>query len=126
MTHFQPVTGRGDDARLGPEGFRALALALPETTEEPHFEKTSFRVRKKIFATMAPEKAEAVVKLTPDDQQIFCGNSGGALEPVPGKWGAQGWTAIALDGASTSLVEDVLTRAYATVAPRTLARQVGG
>lgn len=29
---------------------RHLALSLPETTEEPHFEKTSFRVKKKIFA----------------------------------------------------------------------------
>jgi len=31
------------------EAFRKLALGYPETTEEPHFEKTSFRVRKKDF-----------------------------------------------------------------------------
>ena len=31
--------------------FRKLALSFPEATEEPHFEKTSFRVKKKIFAT---------------------------------------------------------------------------
>lgn len=30
---------------------RKLALSFPEVTEEPHFEKTSFRVKKKIFAT---------------------------------------------------------------------------
>jgi hypothetical protein len=30
---------------------RTLALALPETHEEPHFDLTSFRVGKKIFAT---------------------------------------------------------------------------
>lgn len=29
------------------EIFRELALSFPETTEEPHFEKTSFRVKKK-------------------------------------------------------------------------------
>lgn len=34
------------------EEVRAFALALPEVTEEPHFEKASFRVRGKIFATM--------------------------------------------------------------------------
>lgn len=31
---------------------RRFALSLPETTEEPHFEKSSFRVRGKIFATV--------------------------------------------------------------------------
>jgi predicted DNA-binding protein (MmcQ/YjbR family) len=30
---------------------RQFALSLPETTQEPHFEKTSFKVRKRIFAT---------------------------------------------------------------------------
>lgn len=34
------------------EEVRAFALALPEVTEEPHFEKASFRVRGKIFATV--------------------------------------------------------------------------
>ena len=31
--------------------FRKLALSFPEATEGPHFEKTSFRGKKKIFAT---------------------------------------------------------------------------
>jgi hypothetical protein len=30
---------------------RAYALSLAEVTEEPHFDRTSFRVRGKIFAT---------------------------------------------------------------------------
>jgi hypothetical protein len=33
---------------------RRLALALPATTEEPHFNFTSFRVNGKIFATAPP------------------------------------------------------------------------
>jgi len=33
---------------------RTLALALPEATEAPHFQYTSFRVRGKIFATAPP------------------------------------------------------------------------
>ncbi len=28
------------------ETFRKIALSFPEATEEPHFEKTSFRVKK--------------------------------------------------------------------------------
>lgn len=33
---------------------RRLALSLPETTEEPHFDYASFRVRGKIFVTVPP------------------------------------------------------------------------
>jgi hypothetical protein len=37
------------------EAVRFYALSLPETTETPHFERTSFRVAGKIFATALPE-----------------------------------------------------------------------
>ena len=37
------------------ETARRFALSLPETTEEPHFEMSSFRVRGKIFATVPPD-----------------------------------------------------------------------
>jgi len=36
---------------------RRLAMSLPEVTEEPHFEYTSFRVRGKIFALAARMRA---------------------------------------------------------------------
>jgi hypothetical protein len=34
---------------------RRLAMSLPEVTEEPHFDRSSFRLRGKIFATVAPD-----------------------------------------------------------------------
>ena len=34
---------------------RRFALGLPEATEEPHFDLSSFRVRGKIFATVPPD-----------------------------------------------------------------------
>jgi hypothetical protein len=34
--------------------FRKLALSFPEATEEPHFEKTSFRVKRKFSPPMMP------------------------------------------------------------------------
>ena len=37
------------------EEARRFALSLPEATEEPHFEKSSFRIRGKIFATVPPD-----------------------------------------------------------------------
>lgn len=111
---------------MTPSDFQHLALGFPEATEAPHFDKTSFRVRKKIFATMAPERAEAVLKLTPHDQAVFFGQGDGAVYPVKGKWGEQGWTAIDLQAATTTLVIDALTSAYCTVAPKKLAELAGG
>jgi hypothetical protein len=43
--------------------FRKLALAFDETEEKPHWEKASFRVKKKIFATLDEKKHLAVLKL---------------------------------------------------------------
>jgi hypothetical protein len=40
---------------------RKRALQLPEVEEAPHFEKTSFRVRKKIFATFDAEETTATL-----------------------------------------------------------------
>jgi hypothetical protein len=45
--------------------FRKLALSLPEASEAPHFERASFRVGKKIFATMTADGAEAMVRVAP-------------------------------------------------------------
>ena len=40
---------------------RKLALALPESEESPHFQRTSFRVRGKIFATAEQEHLHVFV-----------------------------------------------------------------
>jgi len=50
------------------EDVRRFALSLPEATEEPHFEYTSFRVRRKVFAT-APLSGEHVHIFLSDDQR---------------------------------------------------------
>ena len=40
------------------ETFRKIALSFPEATQEPHLEITSFRVNKKIFATLNVKEKE--------------------------------------------------------------------
>ena len=35
---------------------REFALSVPDATEEPHFDMSSFRVRGKIFATVLPDE----------------------------------------------------------------------
>jgi hypothetical protein len=43
---------------------REFALSLPEVTEEPHFDYSSFRVRKKIFVTVPLEEDRIHVFVT--------------------------------------------------------------
>lgn len=103
------------------ENLRALALALSEATEEPHFEKSSFRVKKKIFCTVDQGKRQAVLKLNENDQSVFCAYDPEAVYPVAGAWGKKGWTTFELSKTHTDLFKDALVTAYCTVAPKKLA-----
>jgi hypothetical protein len=66
---------------------RRFALSLPETTEEPHFEKSSFRVRGKIFATVPPGGKHLHVLVEPDEAKALIVEAPDAFETtgrVPG------------------------------------------
>jgi hypothetical protein len=52
---------------MTPNALRRFALSLPEAHEEPHFERTSFRVKKKIFTTMTPDGEQAMVRVSAPD-----------------------------------------------------------
>lgn len=104
--------------------FRELALSFPEVTEVPHFEKTSFRVKNKIFATLDRENNRACIRLSPIDQDVFSAFDKQIVYPVANKWGKQGWTLVELNKVRKDLFRDVLTCGYCTVAPRKLAELV--
>jgi predicted DNA-binding protein (MmcQ/YjbR family) len=100
--------------------FKKLALSFPETTEQPHFEKTSFRVRKKIFATLDEKENRATLKLNEIDQDVFTKVAPEAVSPVPNKWGKQGWTFVHLGKVRSEIFSDALTTAFCEVAPKRL------
>jgi predicted DNA-binding protein (MmcQ/YjbR family) len=97
------------------EIFRTLALAFPEATEEPHFEKTSFRIKKKIFASFDEKNNHAVLKLNEIDQSVFCASSEMIFYPIPNKWGKQGWTIVELAKVRPEMFEDALKLSYQNV-----------
>ncbi|GAB3264511.1 hypothetical protein GCM10027347_31620 [Larkinella harenae] len=103
------------------ETFRQLALALPEAVEQPHFEKTSFRVARKIVATLDEPNLRACLKLSESDQDLFSVFDKTVIYPVPNKWGKQGWTFIELQKVPEEMLRDALTAAYCAVAPKRLA-----
>ena len=96
--------------------FRQLALSFAGTEEQPHFEKTSFRVKKKIFATHAAGSHIICVKLSEVDQSVFCAFDKTIIYPVDNKWGKQGWTLVDLQKVRKTMLKDILTTAYHEVA----------
>lgn len=104
--------------------FRKLSLSFPETTEEPHFEKTSFRVKKKIFATYDAKNKRACIKLSEIDQNVFSTAAKTVIYPLANKWGKQGWTLIEMKSVHKDLFADAITTAYCAVAPKKLAELV--
>ena len=104
---------------------RKLVLSFPETTEELHFEKTSFRVKKKIFATYDNKNNRTCIKLSEIDQDVFSASDKTMIFPVDNKWGKQGWTIIEMSKVHKDLFVDALTTAYCEVAPpKKLADQI--
>ena len=106
------------------ETVRKLALSFPEAEEKPHFERASFRVKKKIFATLSEKESRCVVKLSLIDQSVFTASNNGIIYPVKGSWGKQGFTVIELKKVRKALFVDALTTSYCVVAPEKLARLV--
>lgn len=101
--------------------FRRIALSLPEAVEDAHFEDPSFKVSRKIFATLNAKENRATVKLSAADQDVFCTFDITVIYPVPNKWGKQGWTHVNLQTVKEEMLTDLLKTAYCTVAPAKLA-----
>lgn len=108
------------------ETFRKLALSFPETTEEPHFEKISFRVKGKIFATYEAKGKRACAKLSMIDQGIYSLVDKKVIFPVDNKWATQGWTFVDMQKIKKKLFDEVLTASYCLVAPRILVESFAG
>jgi len=106
------------------EAFTKLALSFPEVTEAPHFEKKSFRVNKKIFATLDILKHQACIPLSEIDQNVFSSYDKSIFFPVPNKWGKLGWTFVNLKKVRKSMLVDALTTSYCKVAPKKLSALV--
>lgn len=104
---------------MSPETVRSLALGLPGAEEKSHFGKADFRVRNRIFASL-PEAGVAVVKLTPDQQQVVTESEPAIFAPVKGGWGRQGWTRVALEKADEAAMLSALRTAWRNVAPASL------
>ena len=102
------------------EQIRRIALSLPEVAEQPHFDKSSFRVRGKIFLTVPPgdEYIHVFLPEQPCDVAL-------ALEPAfieKLSWGGKVvGLRIAMAKAKPAVVKRLVEQAWASKAPKALA-----
>jgi hypothetical protein len=101
------------------KAFRTLALSLPEAQEVPHFERASFRVGKKIFATLTADGSEAMVTVKPRERLY------GLMKAHPGAFFSYGgWTerngslGVRLGRVDAALMAELVTDAWARIAPK--------
>lgn len=105
------------------ESFRKIALGFEEAEEQPHFEKASFRVNKKIFATLDVKLKSVVIKLSEIEQSVFGAFDKTIIYPVNGAWGKQGWTVVELAKVKKEVLKDALKTSYCNVAPKRLSEK---
>lgn len=100
------------------KALRTFALSLAGAVELPHFDRTSFRVNKKIFATMTAKGDEAMVRVKPPEKLD------GLMATYPdvffsyGKWttngGALGVRLAKVDG---KLMRQLIEDSWRAIAP---------
>ena len=102
--------------------FRRIALSLPQATEAAHMGHPDFRVGGKIFATLGyPRRGWAMVKLTPEQQELFVRTQAATFAPAKGAWGLAGSTTVRLASAGKGAVREALLIAWRNRAPKRLA-----
>jgi hypothetical protein len=109
---------------MTPDAVRALALALPEATEAPHFQYASFRVRGKIFATMPPAGDALHLFLAETAREQALALHGAFVDKL--SWGGKVvGVRVALAGADAKVVRALLARAWEAKAPKALLGEAG-
>jgi len=93
--------------------FRAIALSFEGAFEAPHFERTAFRTKRRIFATLPPDGASANLILDADLQDAICDALPKSFAPVPGGWGRMGATTVDLRTVSEADLRGALIEAHA-------------
>lgn len=112
------------------DDFRDIALGFAGADEGAHMGHPDFRANNRIFASLRNDGATGMVKLTPDQQQVFLTEHAAMFTPSPGAWGRGGCTDVVLARARVPAVRAAMHLAWAGVMekprPRTLARSKPG
>ena len=98
-------------------------MALPEATEEPHFHLSSFRIKGKIFATLAPDGSYMNVFVDDEQREIMVNVDPKAYESL--HWGKIAYLHVHLAAAKARDLKTLLRCAWERKAPKKLVAQLG-
>jgi hypothetical protein len=99
---------------MTPAQFRTLALGFPGASEGGHMGHADFRAGGKIFASLGyPDADWAMVKLSPEAQEMYVSVEPNVFTPVKGAWGRKGSTDVRLKAATKAKLEGALRAAWA-------------
>jgi hypothetical protein len=105
-----------------PDRVRRLALSLPEATEQDHFGINSFRVRKKIFATV-PDAGH--IRIMVDEPEILAAVAEDPASCEPMYWGKRpACVVVNIRTARVALLRELLTEAWLRKAPKSLGQSL--
>lgn len=105
------------------DAVRKFALSLPEATEAPHFEYSSFRVRGRIFATIPPDGLHLHIFVGDEDREPALELHGEFAHKLP--WGGKVvGLRVVLAKAEPAAVKSLLLQAWRRKAPRALLAKV--
>jgi len=101
------------------EDVRRFCVSLPEVSEEPHFDLWSFRVRRRIFATVTADEAHLHVFVDEDEARAAVAEDPVAFEEL--WWGKQlRGVRVDLTAADATPVFELLEESWRRRAPRRL------
>jgi hypothetical protein len=108
---------------MNQDDIRALALSLPEAEEHPHFDRASFRVRGKIFATLPPREKYGedlvVLMIPPEIKESLLETDAGAVVSL-GNWERPGVVQLATARMEPAKLADLVRASWRRVAPKKL------
>ena len=107
---------------VDPQRARALALALPQAQEAPHFHRIAYRTPRKTFATLDASAKDLNLMFDPELRDFFCEHAPAAFAPVAGGWGRMGATRCDLQVVDEPTLSSALLAAHALAAPKPKAK----
>jgi hypothetical protein len=102
---------------LAEDWLRAVALALPDVQEKETWGKPTFRVRGKLFLTMALDGSTATMKASLDDQAELVAKDPEVFSIAPYA-GRYGWIKVSVNRCDVDLLEHLVYSAWCKSAPR--------
>ena len=101
---------------MTPAQFRKLALSFEGVVEVPHMERTAFRTKRKIFATLGADRRVNLVVEPPERRDALLESFPGTFFSLGG-WTRLGYIAVDLAQVDGELFRELVSDAYHAALP---------